>query len=92
MWFPTHVNNLFINILNNPIAIEYLCIDKNFPMTVKELARRIPDAIKAGKHHTSEIMEACDAELFYREFCLAIAALQQAGIVVYKYRQGYFIN
>lgn len=51
-------------------------------MTVYELKKRILQAIKAGNHHTTEIITACNAELYYKNFCLAIAELQIEGHVI----------
>lgn len=60
-------------------------------LSVETLKNRIVKAIKAGNHETRYIIESCDAELSYYNFCEAIADLQSAGTVVLKPGLGYYI-
>lgn len=58
-------------------------------LTVGILKKRIVRAIKSGNNKSHNIIEACDAELWYSNFCKAIAELQVEGKVIYKSGLGY---
>ena len=60
-------------------------------LEVQTLKKRIVKAIKAGNNETRYIIEFCEAELWYYNFCKAIAELQQEGIVIYKNGLGYYL-
>lgn len=53
-------------------------------LSVETLKRRILKGIKGGNHKTQYIIEYCKAELFYSNFCKAIAELQCEGVIEYK--------
>lgn len=61
-------------------------------LSVKTLKERIVKAIKAGNYKTQPIIEHCNAELYYRNFCKAIAELQCEGVVTYKSGDGYYLS
>lgn len=60
-------------------------------LSVETLKKRIVRAIKAGNNETEYIIESCKAELFYWNFCKAIAELQCEGVVVFKTGLGYYL-
>lgn len=60
-------------------------------LSVEILKNRIVKAIKAGNNETKYIIESCKAELFYYNFCEAIAELQSEGTVIYKSGLGYYL-
>lgn len=61
-------------------------------LTVGILKKRIVKAIKSGNNNSRCIIEACEAELWYKDFCKAIAELQIEGKVTYKSGLGYCLN
>ena len=60
-------------------------------LSVETLKKRIVRAIKAGNNETRYIIESCKAELFYWNFCEAMAELQCEGVVVFKPGLGYYL-
>ena len=60
-------------------------------LSVETLKSRILKAIKAGNNETKYIIESCGAELFYCNFCKALAELQCEDKVIYKEGLGYYL-
>lgn len=58
-------------------------------LSVEILKKLILEAINAGYHHTGDIIQVCEAEVSYHNFCQAIAELQSEGVVFYKKKLGY---
>lgn len=53
-------------------------------ITIETLKKSIVEAIKAGHHNTSGIIEYCEAEGYYVDFCFALEKLECERVVVYK--------
>ena len=45
-------------------------------LSVEILKKLILEAINAGYHHTGDIIQVCEAEISYHNFCQAIAGLK----------------
>lgn len=60
-------------------------------LNFETLKRGIIKAIKAGNNKTTFIIEACKAEMFYRDFCKALAELQIEGKIKHEPGVGYVL-
>lgn len=60
-------------------------------LNFETIKRRIIKAIKAGNNKTTFIIEACNAEMFYSDFCKALAELQIEGKIKHEPNVGYVL-
>lgn len=60
-------------------------------LNFETLKRRIIKAIKSGNNKTTFIIEACNAEMFYSDFCKALAELQIEGKIKHEPNVGYVL-
>ena len=60
-------------------------------LNFETLKRRIIKVIKAGNNKTTFIIEACNAEMFYSDFCKALAELQIEGKIKHEPNVGYVL-
>ena len=62
-------------------------------LSVEILKKLILEAINAGYHHTGDIIQVCEAEISYHNFCQAIAGLKPVIIednITYRLRFGVY--